>query len=303
MSTTPPKFFNTAGPCVPWDHYMLPALPRLPNVRDLINKKRYFILHAPRQSGKTTAIKAAVDSLNNEGSYYALYCSLEVLRGIEDERDAMSKLVSALSASLRNLNFTFPPLEKKTRQGSPPVALVSRNTVETPFPGSSAFPVQSALNDLSDRLDKELVVFFDEADCLVGQPLLFFLSQLRVGYINRPQAPFPRSIALIGMRNLRDYKTGAGPDAEPIGSSSPFNIAEPFTLSDFTLEEVKTLYVQHTEATGQVFEDEAVQRAWHWSEGQPWLVNALARQVVETILENITARPLPRNTSIGRPRF
>jgi AAA+ ATPase superfamily predicted ATPase len=58
---------------------MLPALPRLPNVRDLINKKRFFILHAPRQSGKTTVIKAAIDSLNNEGSYYALYCSLVFL--------------------------------------------------------------------------------------------------------------------------------------------------------------------------------------------------------------------------------
>jgi hypothetical protein len=110
------------------------------------------------------------------------------------------------------------------------------------------------------------------------------LAQLRDGYIERDTTPFPRSIALIGMRNIRDYKADVRPDSETLGSGSPFNIAEALTLANFTQEEINALYGQHTKATGQVFSDEAVQKAWYWSEGQPWLVNALAREAVGKIL-------------------
>ena len=49
------RHFNTAGPCKPDIHYMLPATRRLPTVRSLIDSQSYFVLHAPRQIGKTTA--------------------------------------------------------------------------------------------------------------------------------------------------------------------------------------------------------------------------------------------------------
>ncbi|MDR1607464.1 MAG: ATP-binding protein, partial [Deltaproteobacteria bacterium] len=73
------KTFNTTGPCVPSEHYMLPVLPRQSDVDEMIEGKYYFILHAPRQSGKTTYLFDIVDKINNEGQYYALYCSLEDL--------------------------------------------------------------------------------------------------------------------------------------------------------------------------------------------------------------------------------
>jgi hypothetical protein len=130
-----------------------------------------------------------------------------------------------------------------------------------------------------------LVVFFDEADCIAKQALLSFLTQLRDGYTVRHFTPFPRSIALIGMRNIRDYKARIRPATDSLGTASPFNIiTESLTLSNFTQDEIKNLYAQHTEATGQVFLDEAFERAWYWSEGQPWLVNAMACEVIEEIL-------------------
>jgi hypothetical protein len=46
--------FNTAGPCLPEDHYMIPALRRLPEAPGLVARKDYFVVHAPRQTGKTT---------------------------------------------------------------------------------------------------------------------------------------------------------------------------------------------------------------------------------------------------------
>ena len=47
------RFFNIAGPCVAAKHYMLPATERLPEVDRMIRRGLYFVIHAPRQSGKT----------------------------------------------------------------------------------------------------------------------------------------------------------------------------------------------------------------------------------------------------------
>ena len=60
-------YFNVAGPCIPGEHYMLPALDRLPQVRRLVSRRQYFVIHAPRQTGKTTAVKALVREINAKG--------------------------------------------------------------------------------------------------------------------------------------------------------------------------------------------------------------------------------------------
>jgi hypothetical protein len=111
------------------------------------------------------------------------------------------------------------------------------------------------------------------------------LAQIRDGYNYRFQPghnKFPRSLALVGLRDIRDYLALEHPQSTGEHQASPFNIVtETMTLANFTQKEIGALYRQHTEATGQVFEDKAIERAWYWSEGQPWLVNALARQIVD----------------------
>src|SRR5262245_3470031 len=73
-----PHRFNTAGPCNPADHYMLPSAARLPQVRDLIDQKLYFVLHAPRQVGKPTSLLNLAEQLTAEGAYVAALLSMEV---------------------------------------------------------------------------------------------------------------------------------------------------------------------------------------------------------------------------------
>jgi hypothetical protein len=83
------------------------------------------------------------------------------------------------------------------------------------------------------------------------------------------------------MRDVRDYKYAAG-GSERLNTSSPFNIkVQSFTLRNFNLTEVQRLYAQHTEATGQIFTEEAVNLAFHLTQGQPWLVNAIAKEITE----------------------
>jgi len=122
---------------------------------------------------------------------------------------------------------------------------------------------------------------FDEIDALRGQSLISVLSQLRDGYNSRP-APFPWSVALCGLRDVRDYKAASGGDPSRLGTSSPFNIKlKSLRLGDFSADEVVELYGQHTADTGQQFAPGAVEHAYQLTAGQPWLANALAQEVVE----------------------
>ena len=145
--------------------------------------------------------------------------------------------------------------------------------------------VGQLLSMVSKALDKPLVVFFDEVDCLSDETLLTFLRQLRDGCISLEKGvDFPASIALIGMRNIRDYKARIRPERETLGSASPFNvITKAMTIRTFTLDEVRELYQQHTDATGQVFEPGCAEQAFAYSGGQPYLVNALAKWCVDEI--------------------
>ncbi len=76
---------------------------------------------------------------------------------------------------------------------------------------------------------------------------------------------------------MRDYRIWSQEHGGEVLGGSAFNIkAESLRLSDFTQEQVRELYLQHTTDTGQVFEDSAIKRAFELTQGQPWLVNALA---------------------------
>jgi len=71
------RLFNTAGPCKPDIHYMLPPLARLPDMDRLIQQSDYFSVHAPRQTGKTTAMLALANQLLASGHYVVLTVSAE----------------------------------------------------------------------------------------------------------------------------------------------------------------------------------------------------------------------------------
>ena len=268
------KFFNIAGPCNPVEHYMLPALDRLPKIQRLVARRQYFVIHAPRQTGKTTAIQALAREINTKGEMVALYCTLETLQNATDPvRAAM-----AIAALLRsNAEKALPSVFRHATPNEAVREIAAQYAAES-------LAVSDALRELCRRAGKPLVVFFDEADCLFGNVLISFLRQLRDGYVNRADIPFPASIALVGMLDVRDYKAQIRPDGESLGQISPFNIiSEDMMLRNFTAEEVRALYAQHTEATGQQFAPGVLDAVMDWTDGQPWLVNAIARECVEKI--------------------
>ena len=266
------KRFNTTGPCFPDEHYLMPALDRLPGVRDLVSRGDYFVVHAPRQTGKTTALQALVSEINAKGEMLALYCTLESLQNTADVQVA-NKIIRELIVGNAKRIPSFP------HDGELHPAPVDI--------GQIMLSVRTVLTDICDIVGKPLVVFFDEADCLVGDVLISFLRQLHDGYVNRKMIPFPKSIALVGMLDVRDYKAQLRPDGQSLGQVSPFNIiAEDLLIPNFTEGDIAALYTQHSEETGQRFAEGVVEAVWRWTRGQPWLVNAIANDCVAKIHGN-----------------
>jgi type II secretory pathway predicted ATPase ExeA len=262
-----PRHFNTTGPCQPDIHYMLPPTVRLPNLERLIEQQNYFVIHAPRQTGKTTAMLALAKQLTATGKYAAVMVSVEVGQPFVHDVDRAE--LAILSSWQRAIRVRLP------KDLQPPVWPIAA-------PGGR---IQAALQEWAIASQLPLVILIDEIDSLRDGALLSVLRQLRDGFPDRPAA-FPQSIGLIGLRDVRDYKVASG-ESDNLNTSSPFNIkVQSLLMRNFRLEEVADLYAQHTAQTGQVFTDDAIHLAFELTQGQPWLVNALAKEVVEVILPN-----------------
>ncbi len=270
-----PKIFNTAGHCKRDIHYMIDPIPRFVDVDELIEAQKYFIIHAPRQSGKTTLLYELTNKLNKEGKYTALNVNIQAASVPSfDVDEGLNTIVSAI---IRAAQWMLPVEEQPDYQ---PSNISSRDLVA------------NVLNRWSTKNPKPIVLFIDEADSIQDDLFLSVLHQLRSGYELRPGA-FPQSIALVGLRDVRDYKIRIRPESESLGKSSPFNIkSESLTMSNFSEEEIESLYRQHTDETGQAFNEEAIKKAYELTGGQPWLVNALAAQVVEKILKKDYSVPV-----------
>ena len=260
------RFFNTSGPVVPADHYNISPLERfdLDEILRLIRAKRYFVLHAPRQTGKTSALLALRDLLNEAGEYRCVYANVEMAQTARgDVAGGMTAILSELRIRAR---ITLPDSGLED---------LARGALED---AGAHGALRETLVRWSTADRKPLVLFLDEIDALVGDTLISVLRQLRAGYDMRPAA-FPQSVILCGIRDVRDYRIHSESAGEIIAGGSAFNIkAESLRLGDLDEVDVRALLGQHTVETGQEFTQGAVAAVWNQSQGQPWLVNALAYQ-------------------------
>ena len=255
--------FNIAGPVVEADHYLIPPLSRLDldDLLGLVRDKKYFVLHAPRQTGKTSALLALRDLLNGRDEYRCVYAN------VESGQSARENVAEGMRAVLAELAFEAS-------------ATLGDGELEEIWPAAlTRVGPHGALRQALARWcltdAKPLVLLIDEIDSLIGDTLLSVLRQLRTGYATRPRR-FPHSVILCGVVDVRDYRIHSSVENALVLGGSAFNIkSESLRLGDFTQAEVSALLAQHTEETGQTFTAAALQTVWTRTGGQPWLVNAL----------------------------
>ena len=268
------RFFNVTGFCNPNKHYVIDPLRGLSDeIIDLIKNEYYFTMHAPRQSGKTTLLHSLMHKINAEGENICLVFSLETAgyRSIL-VKDANENIVKAIISSATDyLDEAYRP---------------------EPENEISSYSMKDFLNEWCRKLTKPLILLVDEIDSLYDDVLISVLRQFRDGFQSRPQS-FPSSVVLVGLRDVRDYKDKVRDGMNSMGSGSPFNIkAESFRLNNFTRDQIQRLLQQYTDEGGQAFSEDVIDLFVSYTGGQPWLVNAMAREILYKILRKDTTKPV-----------
>lgn len=268
------RYFNTAGPIRKDDHYYIPPLERwdLEEILMLIEQKKYFVLHAPRQTGKTSSLLALMDYLNQEGRFKCLYVNVETA---QTARGDVSRGIHSILGGLANQEKIYLKED-----------IIDKNWYEIFQKNSPDQALNAILTFWAENSSKPIILLIDEIDSLVDDTLISVLRQIRSGYTNRPNS-FPQTIILSGVRDVRDYRIHRSKYQEIITGGSAFNIkAESLRMGNFNLDEVKSLYLQHTQETGQEFEDSVFPFVYELTRGQPWLVNALAYEACFKMKQN-----------------
>ncbi|MDR1512132.1 MAG: ATP-binding protein, partial [Propionibacteriaceae bacterium] len=225
--------FNTAGPVKSADEYCIDPLSRVdwPDVRGLIDDKKYFVLHAPRQTGKTTTLYEIMRTLNAEGRHACVYANIEAAQTSgDDDTKGMAIVAGEIAAGIDS--------------HTPGLAME-----DWLYGTGDRVPAQRQVSGLLAHwariAGKPTVLLLDEVDALVGNTLITLLRQIRSRYADRPAA-FPQSVVLCGVRDVRDYRM-TSPGGEVITGGSAFNIkTKSLRLGDFSEAEVRGLFGQHT---------------------------------------------------------
>ena len=161
------RYFNTSGPNNPAEHYTLPREALVEKGLDLVRKKRYFTIWAPRQTGKSTYFLLLREALQQAG-YVVVHLNIE------------NFLDASLPTFFRSLQFNF------AQEG---IALGELQN----FGDLSNF--------LQNKTDIRLVLIIDEIEGL--NPELFgqFLHTLRNLYHSR-ESHCLKSALLVGVSNI-----------------------------------------------------------------------------------------------------
>lgn len=250
--------FNIFGPVNPQRHYHVDRVAVKAALREKIVRGRYLTLNASRQTGKTTLFREIIAELEAEGGYFGILLNFETLTGFTEER-FYERLGDVLADWRRSYDVAAPE----------------------PRPIRDHGDFIDWLQATARQLNKRSVLIIDEFDSLPVTMAIPILSQFRAMYLKRdePDAQIVHSILLVGVRTIPSLLGG---------TQSPFNIADQFIVPYFTPEEVADLLIQHTQATGQLFEADVIAGIVRETEGQPFLVNRLAQLLTVDLVPDLT---------------
>ena len=262
------RCFETRGPVSPEDNYVVTRADELADFITRVEKGRYIVLFAPRQTGKTSFFQSALELLEAEMStYFPIRLNFDTYAEL-----SLTDFYGGLYEDLREeIRTTF---QRLGREPSEPLTDFLENTELT-----NAFSMRRFFSKFARFLnleysDQKVVLIIDEFDGIPEVAVSGFLNALRHIYLTGKDRCI-YSIGIIGVKSITQLNYDR--------SISPFNIQDEFNLSNFTVEQVRELLAQYTEETGQCFEPEAIEMLHKQTGGQPFLVNRFAQILTEEL--------------------
>lgn len=256
------RWFETRGPVYPEDNYVVARKDELSDFVKRIERGRYIVLFAPRQTGKTSFFRNAIDVLENqESAYFPIQLNFEGY--VDSDADAFYR--SLCEEICKQIKDVF-----QNRQKDPPDRL-SRFLESSEI--TEHISMRRFFEDLGSLLEAQrFVMIIDEFDGIPQDAIRGFLHSLRHIYLSGRRR-CPHSVGIVGVKSITQLNYDR--------SVSPFNIQDEFKLPNFTLEQVEELFSQYTDEVGQRVTSETIAAIHKQTAGQPVLVNRFAQILTE----------------------
>lgn len=261
------RSFGTEGRVRPEYHYIVPRTEEIADFINRVKNGKYIVLFAPRQTGKTTFFRLALEALVVEDpTYFPIQLDFQTMRNVAP-LTFYDRLYYQINMQIESV------FQKRGEVLSDTLAQFLENTQLT-----DDFSMMVFFQRLVDMLNRDfqnqglastkVVLLIDEFDGIPPTVVSDFLYSLRQIYLS-DEMQCPHSVGIVGVKSIAqlDYDR----------SVSPFNIQDEFHLPNFTLEQVHELLSQYTDEVGQAFASEVVASVHKQTAGQPVLVNRLAQ--------------------------
>ena len=270
--------FETRGPVNPQKHYVVSRTEETTDFINRIKEGRYVVIFAPRQTGKTTFFRRALETLaNEEDTYFPIQLDFQIYSNV-----SISDFYDYLREDI--CKEILKVFQRRNREPS---------ETFTQFLETAKLTDHISMMRFFEQLVKllkghRIVLVIDEFDGIPIDAVSDFLYSLRHTYISRTTTRSPYSLGIVGVKNVTQLNYDR--------SISPFNIQDDFNLLNFTFEQVRELLSQHTEETGQSFASEIIEMLHKQTGGQPFLVNRFAQILTEEL-------DIPKTETIGMEQF
>ena len=272
------KTFETRGPVDPSRNYVVKRTAELADFIGRVKQGRYIVIFAPRQTGKTTFFRWALEALAAEGiTYFPIQLDFEEYKNLtppvfygelyENIREEVEKVFEKRGQPLSEALIEF--LES--------AQITDHISTRRFFTALQRF-----------LKDQRVVLIIDEFDGIPTAIVSDFLSSLRRTYLSDRDSRCPFSLGIVGVKSITQLNYDR--------SISPFNIQDEFALPNFTFEQIQELLGQYTTAVGQPFTPEVIQALYRQTAGQPFLVNRLAQILTEEL-------GIPKTECLGMTHF
>ena len=276
------RSFGTRGRVYPDKHYVVPRTEEIADYINRIKEGRYVVLFAPRQTGKTTFFRFAVETLTTEESdYFPIQLNFE-----EYEDYSVSNFYASLDREMcKEIERVFQ------RRGEIPSKALSQFLVDMKIIDNASMRVffEHFISFLNSQFGskQKIVLIIDEFDAIPQAAVKGFLHSLRYIYLS-DEPRCIHSVGIVGVKSITQLNYDR--------SISPFNIQDEFNLPNFSLTQVRALLSQYTEEVGQPFDPEVVIALHKQTVGQPFLVNRAAQILTEEL-------EIPKTETIAMEHF
>ncbi|MEN8217526.1 MAG: AAA-like domain-containing protein [Pseudomonadota bacterium] len=240
---------------------MVPRTEEIADLAQRIKEGRYIVIFAPRQTGKTTFFRWALNALisPHDKSYFPIQLYFEEYKNLSP----------AAFYGYLHLDLCKEILNQRQSLPSDALRQFLENSKITDHVSMITF-----FDDLSFYLkNQKVVIIIDEFDGIPTAVVSDFLYSLRRIYLSKSPQRCPYSVGIVGVKNITQLNYDR--------SISPFNIQDDFALPNFTVSQVRELLGQYTKEVGQAFAPEVIDNFHQQTSGQPFLVNRLAQILSE----------------------